>query len=589
MSNTKIAQNGDEGERPSRNRNGGGNVFESRAKWYARTSLGAGKRHCSALPLATNEEQARARAAVLASFALALRGAGFVALAPRILDDAGAADEERLESIRSTVTRLVAGELRAPASVSASKTFGDVADAWTSGELAARYPDHVKVKRSNSNDRGRLKNYVLPTLRDVPMTRFALDHAEEVMRKLPAGFAPTSRRQVAQVINRIVRMAVYPLRIIATSPLPAGWMPRAHSQRVRECLYPAEEAKLMGHELAPLSHRLLFGVMAREGLRPGEAAALRWSDLDLEHGGIQLDKNKTDDPRSWALSPDVTRALAAWQKIAGKRSEYVFSEPDGTQLVRWETVATRPDGSKELRPDLTLRAEVLRSYLAAAGVDRAALFEDSETREPTRTHDLRGSFVTVALANGRSETWVMDRTGHTTSEMVHAYRRRARKWAELGLGELAPLDVAIPELSDEAAMRASEAAQVARAAISTGSKPRRIESEGGRKPKASKGFRRVDSNHDSRIQRPMPDRPTGEISADSWSLVGASKPSNGPPDPALPPRPEGIEEALAGALVEATKAGRWEVVAQLARELEARRLGAAGVPSLVDVRKRGAR
>ncbi len=49
--------------------------------------------------------------------------------------------------------------------------------------------------------------------------------------------------------------------------------------------------------------------------------------------------------------------------------------------------------------------------------------------------------------------------------------------------------------------------------------------------------------------------------------------------------------ALATALSEATKAGRWDVVAQLAKELEARRLSLAG-PAVVDLaaerRKRGA-
>lgn len=38
-----------------------------------------------------------------------------------------------------------------------------------------------------------------------------------------------------------------------------------------------------------------------------------------------------------------------------------------------------------------------------------------------------------------------------------------------------------------------------------------------------------------------------------------------------------VEDALADAISKASAAGRWDVVAQLARELEARRLDAAGV------------
>ncbi len=43
-----------------------------------------------------------------------------------------------------------------------------------------------------------------------------------------------------------------------------------------------------------------------------------------------------------------------------------------------------------------------------------------------------------------------------------------------------------------------------------------------------------------------------------------------------------VEDALAVALVRASAVQEWAVVAQLARELEARRLIAAGVHSLVD-------
>ena len=57
-------------------------------------------------------------------------------------------------------------------------------------------------------------------------------------------------------------------------------------------------------------------------------------------------------------------------------------------------------------------ADELREDLKAAGVTREALFERSEVRRPMRVHDLRATFVTVSLANGKTETWVFDRTGH---------------------------------------------------------------------------------------------------------------------------------------------------------------------------------
>jgi hypothetical protein len=53
-----------------------------------------------------------------------------------------------------------------------------------------------------------------------------------------------------------------------------------------------------------------------------------------------------------------------------------------------------------------------------------------------------------------------------------------------------------------------------------------------------------------------------------------------------PPEPDAVEAALAGALKGATDAGRWDVVAQLARELEARRTARAGNVVPLDGRAR---
>lgn len=55
-------------------------------------------------------------------------------------------------------------------------------------------------------------------------------------------------------------------------------------------------------------------------------------------------------------------------------------------------------------------------------------------------------FVTVNLALGRTEAWITDRTGHRSSQMIYAYKQKARSHVELDLGPLAPLHEAIPEL-----------------------------------------------------------------------------------------------------------------------------------------------
>ena len=89
--------------------------------------------------------------------------------------------------------------------------------------------------------------------------------------------------------------------------------------------------------------------------------------------------------------------------------------------------------------DLTKLAERLRLHLKTAKVNREELFETTRLRGRLRVHDLRATFVTLALANGRTETWVADRTGHRSTVMINRYRRQARAAAELELGDLKPL------------------------------------------------------------------------------------------------------------------------------------------------------
>ncbi len=301
-------------------------------------------------------------------------------------------------------------------------TFGDVAKQWTSGELARTYPDHVKAKRSADDDAQRLRRYAA-TVADVPIAAFTLDHAERVMRELPEGLAPATRRQVAQAVTKVLHLAVYPLRLRAANPIPRGWLPavRRNLQHKQETPFPSEIDRFVACSSVPYVVRLFVGFIVREGMRHEEAAGLTWADVDLVNGLVHLEKNKTDDPRSWELRADTRAALAAWHERHGKPTDGpIFLTDDGAALE--------------------LRADTYRALLLVAGVDRAVLHQGGKASKPTGIHGLRALFVTESLAQGRSETWVTDRTGHKSRSMVDTYRRQGRAWARLPPhGDLAAL------------------------------------------------------------------------------------------------------------------------------------------------------
>lgn len=407
-----------------------GSVYENRGAWFARIMLD--KRAHVALPTCKSEEQASARKDVLAGVAKRLRAAGHggedgETLLRRLAE---VPEGKPLENLLAGVDRLVAGQYVTRAKPDAKPTtFGDIASQWVSGELARKYPDHVKVKRSADSDEHRFK-HVLPLLATVPISAFELEHADRAMATLPP-MSTASRRHIAQVIHRVLAIAVYPLKLIKASPIPPGWLPKLGPKIAKAYLYPDEDARLLGCVDIPIAWRLLYGFLHREGMRRSEALSLQWHDVDLVRGALALDKNKTDDPRAWALRPDVVEALCAWWKLRGGPGpdEYVFVDDAGHALTDDHT------------------ADRYRAHLETAGIARRQLFERSSARRRITFHDTRATFVTIALANGKTEAWVKARTGHRSSDQIATYQRAAQMVTELDLGDLLPLVEIVPELA----------------------------------------------------------------------------------------------------------------------------------------------
>jgi len=148
--------------------------------------------------------------------------------------------------------------------------------------------------------------------------------------------------------------------------------------------------------------------------------------------------------------------------VAGAPRGQVLCEPNSRPILQrtGKGASTAGDGDFVLRLDLSQGPRWLRGKnwdpktrhknelcdLRTAGITRSELFERTASRQPIRLHDLRATFVTVSLANGKTEQWVMDRTGHKSSQMIALYARQARSWAELNLEPLLPLDTLLPEM-----------------------------------------------------------------------------------------------------------------------------------------------
>jgi len=399
-----------------------GGVAIHRGKFYAKVRVGAGKRPEFPMPAVTDRKTAEIRSGQIAEVADLLIRARRAHDIKEWAANIGSATTEKQVRIFTTAAQRISDEAVTTPEYG-TITFQALAGRWTTGQLHIDHPDHV-AKKQHAGDINILNNRILKFIGPIPFGALVLEDFDRVMRALPSPPEISSgyRRAVAQVMHRLCALAVYPCKIIKASPLPKGWLPKIGKPKAKSALYPKEEALLLGNTESDLDTRLFVGFLNREGCRKTEARLIAWPDLDLENGTVTLDENKTDDPRSWAMGTDVIRALVKWKKARGGKGP--FDRVPVGHLGEW-----------------------IREQFPKVGITRAQLTTQSDKRMHFRAHDTRSTFITLALASGQTESWIMRRTAHKSSTMIARYTAAAATATDIGLGWLLPLDEILPELA----------------------------------------------------------------------------------------------------------------------------------------------
>ncbi len=221
-------------------------------------------------------------------------------------------------------------------------------------------------------------------------------------------------------LNGAVKRRLIPLNPALHVELPRGRRPRAvvwTDERVRAWRLTGRRpavavwtAAQVGAFLDGATHdRLypLFHLIAYRGLRRGEAVGLRWEDLDLTAGSLQVSQQvvqlgwateigppKTESgARTVSLDRTTCQVLGRWRDLQWRESE-----PLGT-AARNGLVFTREDGSP-LHPDLA--------------TDRFAQLARRAGLPPIRLHDLRHTAASLALQAGIPMKVVSEQLGHSS-------------------------------------------------------------------------------------------------------------------------------------------------------------------------------
>jgi len=279
-----------------------------------------------------------------------------------------------------------------------------------------------------------VNKHLIPAVGRVPVARLSPDEVQRLLnRKSSEGAKPQTVRNIHACLRRALAQGVR-WGAVTRNVATLVDLPRVDRDEVRP-LSPRDARAIIeatrGDRLEPL-----VVVTLATGMRQGEVLGLRWQDVDLEAGFIevrhallridrkvQLVEPKTKrSRRRIAVPPAVvavlrehrTRQLQArlWVGSRWVEGDFVFTTSIGTPL----------DGA-----DVTRRFQGL---LAAVGLPRM------------RFHDLRHGAASLLLAQGVHARVVMEMLGHSTialtmntySHVIPELQREAADKMEMMLG-----------------------------------------------------------------------------------------------------------------------------------------------------------
>lgn len=332
----------------------------------------------------------------------------------------GAVRRHRLEA--STKTDAI-NDLRAlQVDYERGERHRSAAAALTLGELAADWLVHL---RSRVGDRGprrrysartvelyeqRLRTHIIPALGSLPAAEITVADVRRLVDRLCArALAPATVTGVTYVLSGLLRFGVKSGHVERNPVRDLDRDDKPGTKRQSEPRYlDADQLELLLGELSD-AFRPVVATCMFTGLRISEALGLRWRDVDFKAGtltvagqlGAEQELVATKTPASAAtveLLPALVRELRAHRRRQAGR--------DLRRMYASALVFTTARGKPQDRHN-ALRA------LKKAG-DKAGL---NGGREPVGLHDLRHSFVALALANGANPSEAAQAARHANANV----------------------------------------------------------------------------------------------------------------------------------------------------------------------------
>ena len=227
-------------------------------------------------------------------------------------------------------------------------TVGEWMDVW--------FENYAKVKvrpSSHQTYRGYIDNHIKPNIGKIPLGKLTSLELQKFYKKLlnsgrvdriesksqPKGLSAKTVRNLHQIVASAMKLAKEQ-NLIATDPTDGCALPKAEHREMKTM--PVEQLASFLREARDSGVFELYYVELATGLRRGELLGLKWEDLDLERGSLQVKRQiaringevveaplKTKNAyRTLPLAKDTVDVLNQQKKKVGS-SPWVFPGPTG--------------------------------------------------------------------------------------------------------------------------------------------------------------------------------------------------------------------------------------------------------------------
>lgn len=269
--------------------------------------------------------------------------------------------------------------------------------------------DYVAVDRKPStaeNYESVMKNHVLPELGRIRVDRLAPSDVQRLIGKLrKKGYSARYIRGIHHVLRCSLNVAVA-RKMIAVNPAAGAVVPKLQHVDM-DTISATDVTKLQEADLfesEPLFACVLL--MLFTGLRRGEALALRWSDIDLEHNTLVVQRELVKVQGGTVFQSTKTRTsnrlipFGAWMKsVLKKHHESQSDFIKKTKGYKHNDLVFARESGNPYYPD-SLR-KILHRILKKAGL------------HAVRVHDLRHTCATILMLSGVHPKVVQEILGHS--------------------------------------------------------------------------------------------------------------------------------------------------------------------------------